>query len=67
MLTRGSNPLSPEAAAAEADRIIASRGDEDDFSPELVRTSHLPRCPRRLSGGQAPGKALRRLAHPEGA
>ena len=39
MLTRGSNPLSPEAAAAEADRIIARRGDEDDFFPELVRTA----------------------------
>jgi hypothetical protein len=39
MLTRGTNGLSPEAAAAEADRIIARRGDEDDFAPELVRTA----------------------------
>ena len=30
MLTRGPNPLSPEAAAAEADRIRARRGDEAD-------------------------------------
>jgi hypothetical protein len=36
-LTQGG--LSPEAAAAEADRIIASRGDEADCSPELVRTA----------------------------
>lgn len=36
-LTQGG--LSAEAAAAEADRIIARRGDEDDFSPELVRTA----------------------------
>ena len=39
MLMRGTNGLSPEAAAAEADRIIARRGDEDDFAPELVRTA----------------------------
>ena len=39
MLTRGSNPMSQKAAAAEADRIIASRGDAGDFSPELVRTA----------------------------
>lgn len=36
-LTQGG--LSPEAAAAEADRIISRRGDEDDLSPELVRTA----------------------------
>ena len=36
-LTQGG--LSPEAAAAEADRIISRRGDEDDVSPELVRTA----------------------------
>ncbi len=36
-LTQGG--LSAEAAGAEADRIIARRGDEDDFSPELVRTA----------------------------
>lgn len=36
-LTQGG--LSAEAAAAEADRIISRRGDEDDISPELVRTA----------------------------
>jgi hypothetical protein len=60
MLTRGSNPLSPEAAAAEADRIIANRGDEDDFSPELVRTA-------TYLAARADFKEAKRLGKPCGA
>lgn len=56
MLTRGSNPLSPEAAAAEADRIITNRGDEDDFSPELVRTATYLALRADLKEGKRLGK-----------
>lgn len=56
MLTRGSNPLSPEAAAAEADRIITNRGDEDDFSTELVRTATYLALRADLKEGKRLGK-----------
>ena len=39
MLTKGANPLSPEAAAAEADRIIARRQRTDALPLGLVRAA----------------------------
>jgi hypothetical protein len=39
MLTKGANPLSPEAAAAEADRIIARRQRTDSLPLGLVRAA----------------------------
>ena len=57
-LTRGG--LSPEAAAAEADRIISRRGDEDDWSPELVRTA-------TYLAARADFQEARRLGKPCGA